>query len=146
MKICFICKNEFQEKQRTEKYCSTDCAYDGMKLKEKERTQKMKNQTHTTTIASEKISLTTENLREMYNSIQHAEPKGRVLKEIYVGHQKSFNAWLDGAGVKIATEENTAQAFHGVKVLVKAYMPRNMALLVDQTGEIFGVISYDIVE
>lgn len=105
----------------------------------------MKNHTHTTTVASEKISLTTENLREMYNSIIHAEPKGRVLKEIYIGHQKSFNAWLEKAGVKIATEE-TPQAFHGVKVSVKAYMPRNMALLVDQTGETFGVISYDIVE
>lgn len=146
MKTCSICHNDFEEKQKTEKYCTTQCALDGQKLKAKERIQKMKNQTHTTTIASEKISLTTENLREMYNSIQHAEPKGRVLKEIYIGHQKSFSKWLENAGVQIATEENSAQAFHGVKVLVKAYMPRNMALLVDQTGEIFGVISYDIVE
>lgn len=27
MKICNICKNNFQEQQRTQKYCSNKCAY-----------------------------------------------------------------------------------------------------------------------
>lgn len=108
----------------------------------------MKNHsTHTKTIASEKISMTTENLTEMYKSIHHAEPTGHVLKEIYCGHQKSFQSWLEKAGVEVVTGDGSgAHAYHGVKILVKNYMPRNMALLVDQRGETFGVVSYDIVE
>lgn len=37
MKICLICSDPFQEKQKTEKYCSTKCAYKVIKQKQYER-------------------------------------------------------------------------------------------------------------
>lgn len=147
MKICSICHKDFQEKQETEKYCSTQCAYDGMKLKAKERTQKMKKQ-ETMTTASEKISLTTKDLASVYASIKNAEPRGRILKEIYCGHLKSFQAYLSKYVpiVNADKSESSVGALFGVKVSEKSFMPRNLALLIDQTGEQFAVVSYDIVE
>lgn len=37
MKICNICEKKFTEKQKTEKYCSTDCAIQGAKIMTKKR-------------------------------------------------------------------------------------------------------------
>lgn len=37
MKKCNICEKEFKEKQKTEKYCCTDCAIQGMKIMTKKR-------------------------------------------------------------------------------------------------------------
>ena len=40
MKICKICKEEFEPKQSTEKYCSTDCAYTAIDLKRRNRNKR----------------------------------------------------------------------------------------------------------
>jgi hypothetical protein len=40
MKICKVCKKEFNPKQKTEKYCSTECAYTAIKSKMSDRNKK----------------------------------------------------------------------------------------------------------
>lgn len=37
MKKCNICEKEFKEKQKTEKYCSKECSYQGIKIMTKKR-------------------------------------------------------------------------------------------------------------
>lgn len=37
MKKCLICKKEFQEKQKTQKYCSFTCSYKAINKKSKDR-------------------------------------------------------------------------------------------------------------
>lgn len=40
MKDCGICKKEFKQEQKTQKYCSTKCAYKAIDLKVSARNQK----------------------------------------------------------------------------------------------------------
>lgn len=37
---CDICKKEFKQKQRTEKYCSSLCAFEGERRRRKERVER----------------------------------------------------------------------------------------------------------
>jgi transposase-like protein len=40
MKICKVCKKEFNPKQKTEKYCTTECAYTAIRSKMSDRNKK----------------------------------------------------------------------------------------------------------